>query len=322
MRGRKFLVQRNFLLLDYKICYNTKKKGIFNSWLQKKGLQRTYKDRVFCDLFSKKEHALSLYNALNGTAYSDIENLKIVTLSDSIYMTMKNDVAVCFHDCLDLWEQQSTLNPNMPLRGLMYFGKSYSAWLSVNNMDIYSSQLIKIPAPEYYVLYNGTAEVDDETELKLSDAFVKPSPGYEWTAHMININSGKNSELMSKCPTLFGYPEFVGEIRTNQASGFNIEEAVEKAVDDCIEKDILKEYLTKHKAEVRDMIITEYNERLHEQTLRDEGRQEGIQEGLEVGEKRMASLILRLVQDKQYDAMAKASSDKAYRDSLFAKYGL
>lgn len=233
-------------------------------------MKRTYKDRVFCDLFSRKENALSLYNALNGTNYTDIENLEIITLSDSIYMTMKNDVAVCFHDSMDLWEQQSTLNPNMPLRGLLYFAKEYDGWLSVNDEDVYSSTLVIIPAPDYYVLYNGTKEEPEFKELYLSEAFSKPSPGYEWTAHMININAGKNRKLMSKCPTLLGYSEFVGKIRANQSSGLGIGEAVDKAINDCIMNNILKEYFTKHKAEVKDMILTEYNEKLHEKNLKKE----------------------------------------------------
>ena len=32
-------------------------------------VRREHKDRLFCDLFSEKENALSLYNAVSGTAY-------------------------------------------------------------------------------------------------------------------------------------------------------------------------------------------------------------------------------------------------------------
>ena len=152
----------------------------------------------------------------------------------------------------------------------MYFAKEYEGWLSVNNEDVYSPKIIKIPAPEYYVLYNGTKEEPEFKELYLSEAFSKQSSGYEWTAHMININAGKNRKLMCKCPTLFGYSEFVGEIRTNQSNGLGIGDAVDKAIDDCIMNDILKDYLTKHKAEVKDMILTEYNEKLHEKNLKKE----------------------------------------------------
>ena len=82
---------------------------------------REYKNNVFCDLFSEKSNALSLYNALNHTDYQNTEELEIVTLSDVIFMRQKNDVSIMFQNELTLWEHQSTLNFNMPLRGLIYF---------------------------------------------------------------------------------------------------------------------------------------------------------------------------------------------------------
>ena len=104
---------------------------------------RQYKDTVFRMLFSEKENALSLYNALNGTNYGMEDGLKIVTLEDAIYLTMKNDVAVCLCDSINLWEQQSSVNPNMPLRGLMYFSKEYEGWLSANQKYIYGEKQVK-----------------------------------------------------------------------------------------------------------------------------------------------------------------------------------
>ena len=109
---------------------------------------------MFCDLFSDKHNALSLYNAVKGTDYKDIEHLEVVTLSDTIYMTMKNDLALCFHDGIDLYEQQSSVNPNMPIRGFLYFAREYEAWLAKHQLEmkLYGRTLVKIPAPEYYVL--------------------------------------------------------------------------------------------------------------------------------------------------------------------------
>ena len=155
-------------------------------------VRQTHKDRLFCNLFSKKENALSLYNALNGTDYKNENELEIVTLEDALYLTMKNDVAVCLCDSINLWEQQSSVNPNMPLRGLMYFSKEYEGWLSANQKYIYGEKLIKIPAPKFYVLYNGEEQMPEREEYRLTDAFEHPSPGYEWTAYMVNINSGNN----------------------------------------------------------------------------------------------------------------------------------
>ena len=195
---------------------------------------RKQKDRLFYALFSEKENALSLYNAVSGTAYTDVENLEIVTLEDVLYLTMRNDMALCFHDDLDLFEHQSTPNPNMPLRGFLYFAREYEGWLASHEIDIYRSTLVKIPAPRYYVMYNGKASRPDYQVLKLSDAFEEKSPGDEWTAHVYNINAGHNPWLMGKCKVLYGYSVLIDKIRNNQDSGMSLEEAIAKATDDCI----------------------------------------------------------------------------------------
>jgi len=46
--------------------------------------------------------------------------LKITTLENAIYLNMKNDVSCVFDFELSLYEHQSTVNPNIPLRNLIY----------------------------------------------------------------------------------------------------------------------------------------------------------------------------------------------------------
>lgn len=66
--------------------------------------QRAYKDTVFRMLFREKENLLSLYNAVNGTAYSDVENLEITTLENAVYMNYKNDISFVMNFELMLYE--------------------------------------------------------------------------------------------------------------------------------------------------------------------------------------------------------------------------
>ena len=240
-------------------------------------IRRQHKDRLFCDLFSDKHNALSLYNAVKGTDYKDIEHLEVVTLSDSIYMTMKNDLALCFHDGIDLYEQQSSVNPNMPVRGFLYFAREYEAWLAKHKLEmkLYGRTLVKIPAPEYYVLYNGVEKMPERTAYRLSDAFENSSPGYEWTAKVININAGYSKEVLERCPALKGYAELIALIRKYRKSGMQLEEAVSAAVSECIKRDILKEYLTKQKSEAENMILTEFDQDAYEEMIKDEARTEG-----------------------------------------------
>ncbi|MBD8948531.1 MAG: hypothetical protein EGR94_01380 [Blautia obeum] len=246
---------------------------------KKHKVRRAHKDRLFCNLFSQKENALALYNAINETTYECADELDIITLEDTIYLTMKNDVALCFHETMNLWEQQSTINCNMPIRGLMYFAREYEGWLAKNEKDIYGRKQVKIPTPGFYVFYNGEDPMPERREYHLTDAFEHPAIGYEWTAYMININAGNNIKLMKQCEPLFGYSKLIDYIRENQRKGCSIETAVRSAIDQCIEKNILKSYLLKSKGEVMSMILTEYNEKLHNKTLREEGWEEGWTDG-------------------------------------------
>ena len=88
-------------------------------------VNRSYKDTLFRMLFQEKEALLSLYNAVGQTDYKDASQLEIVTLENAIYMNMKNDLAFLINLELNLYEHQSTWNPNMPLRDLFYVAKEY-----------------------------------------------------------------------------------------------------------------------------------------------------------------------------------------------------
>lgn len=247
-----------------------------------------HKDRLFQKLFGapeNRENLLSLYNALNGTAYTDTSELEITTIEDVIYMGMKNDVSCIVDDYMSLKEHQSTFNPNMPLRGFMYFGRLYDKYIKQKGRNLYGKTLIRIPTPKYFVLYNGDDNEPDAVNLKLSDAFIHPvtDGSFEWTAVMLNINYGHNQEIMDGCQVLKEYAIFVAMTKANRASGMSVEEAVTKAVDECIEKGILKDYFIAHKAEVIVMCITEYNEAETMQAFRQEGIAEGIKQGIAMG---------------------------------------
>ena len=176
-------------------------------------VQRNYKDRLFRRLFGgedTKENLLMLYNALNGTDYVNADDLTVNTIEDVIYMKMKNDVSCIVDGRLSLFEHQSTFSPNLPVRGMMYFAKMYDRFIEENHLDIYGKALVKLPTPQYYVIYNGEEDQPDVMEPKLSDAFERPvvSGEFEWSAIMYNINSGHNRELLKKCKPLADYQQY------------------------------------------------------------------------------------------------------------------
>lgn len=245
-------------------------------------INRKYKDRLFRLRFGSeeyKEDLLSLYNALNGTSYNNVGDITITTIEDAIYIKMKNDVSLLLDGNMPLWEQQSSLNPNMPLRGLMYFGNLYDSYIKANELNIYGKKLQKIPTPQYIVFYNGEEDCEATTKLRLSDAFINKSDGgFEWTATVYNLNRGKNEELLKRCKPLSEYMELINRIRDNRKKGMDVKAAVDAAVNSCIADGIMKAFLRKHKAEVLNVCITEFDEKVFVKGIREEGIEIGENE--------------------------------------------
>lgn len=245
-------------------------------------VRRNYKDSIFRMLYLDENELLSLYNAVNGTNYTDVKNLEINTLQNAIYMNMKNDVSFLFNFQVNLYEHQSTVNPNMPLRDLIYVSKLLQN--IVRDCDLYGSTLVKIPAPRFVVFYNGTEKQPERNVYKLSDAFSKKQdkPELELIVTVLNINAGNNAEILGNCRTLREYMQYTDKVRA-YASQMPIEEAVECAITECIKEGILAEFLKKNRAEAMEVSIFEYNEELHLANLRREGYEEGIEQGIQQG---------------------------------------
>ena len=242
---------------------------------------RKYKDTVFRMLFSDRKNLLSLYNAVNGSAYEDEAALEIVTLENAIYMGMKNDLAFIVDTGLFLYEHQSTYTPNMPLRDLFYISAEYQKF--VNHKSLYSSVIQKIPAPNFIVFYNGTEKKEDSWINYLSEAYQNLSgePNLELKVLTLNINEGHNGELMEQCQILREYAQYVAKVR-EYARETELDVAVEQAVNDCIQNNILTEFLRKNKSEVIAMSIFEYDKEEEEKKL----RKAEFEAGREAGKKR------------------------------------
>ncbi|MDO4332016.1 MAG: hypothetical protein Q4C58_04950 [Eubacteriales bacterium] len=243
---------------------------------------REYKDTVFRMLYRDKKELLQLYNALNETTYNNPEDLEVCTLENAIFMNVKNDVSFLLDSVLSLYEQQSSFNPNMPLRDLIYVSRQLEKY--VRRESIYSSKLIRIPAPRFVVFYNGTSLQPERKILKLSDSFKSNNnePELELKVLMLNINLGHNKELLEKCKTLKEYCIYVDRVR-NYAKEMSIEDAVRLTVDECIRDGILSDFLAAQKAEVIAMSIFEYNEEIEMKKIREDEYNLGKAEGETIG---------------------------------------
>ena len=262
-------------------------------------IRRNHKDRLFVKLFgdpANKENLLSLYNALNDRNYTDPDELEINTIDDVIYMGRKNDVSCIIDAHMNLFEHQSTYNPNMPLRGFIYIAKLYEKYIEEYGLNINSGKLVKIPTPRYFVLYNGVEDMPEIKELKLSDAFTHPDEnfGIEFMATMVNINYGKNKKLMEACRVLEEYSIFVARVREYVRLSMDenkIEKAIDRAIDECINEGVLSKFLSVHKAEVKGMILTDYDEEKTMEMFKREFRQDGYEEGIKNTKKDIATKL-------------------------------
>ena len=249
-------------------------------------VNRTFKSTVFIMLFEDKRNLLELYNAISGKHYTDPELLEINTLENAIYMSIKNDVSFLIDGRLSLYEHQSTYNPNLPLRFLLYIANQYAS--ITKDVNLYGTRLVEIPTPEFIIFYNGRKDCPDRQVLRLSDMYTVKDKSYklELEATMLNINGTHNQNLKEACRTLKEYAIYTDKIR-KYAEEMSLEDAVERAICECIKEGVLKEFLEKHRAEAKAMSIFEYDQEKHIRMEREEaweeGRREGMQKGRESG---------------------------------------
>ena len=280
---------------------------------------RKHKDTVFRKLFSDKGRLLELYNAINGTFYVDPEPLEIVTLENAIYMNMKNDLAFIMAFSLNIYEHQSTNNPNMPLRDLIYVAKEYQKL--IDNRRFYSAKKIYIPAPRFVMLYNGMENLPDRFELKLSDLYY-PSveePELELKVTVYNINYGHNKEIMNRCSLLEEYALYVEKVRIKRKI-MPIKESIICAVNECIEEGTLKEFLISQKREVIAMSIFEYDEEAVLEMLKEEYKEFGLEEGRAEGEDNILKLMSKMFESGEGDKVRLLSEDKEFLKEMRKKY--
>ena len=132
---------------------------------------REYKSDVFSMLMESKENALEVYNALNDSEYTNPEEVEIVQLERGVSLSIRNDASFIIDMNINFYEHQSTYNPNMPLRSLIYFVNKLQDWLKDNDKDLFSRRQIQIPTPHFIVFYNGKEEKEDSWIDYLSESY-------------------------------------------------------------------------------------------------------------------------------------------------------
>ena len=263
-----------------------------------------------------RARALDVYNAMAGTAYTDPEIIEVHTLESGVSLTVHNDASfvVSMDSVLNIYEHQSTYNPNMPLRELIYFVTIIKKL--VENRYLLSHKLVKIPTPKFAVFYNGEKTRPEREVLKLSDAYENRSdePQLELICTVYNINPGNNEDLKKRSQTLREYMIFVGYVNENLAKAKkgdkDYETAIRDAVNRCIAEDILKEFLLERGEDVQKIMMFDLTyEKQMENAKREwfnDGVEEGRASGIAEGTVRhlVTSVVKKVQKNKTLDQIA------------------
>ncbi len=263
---------------------------------------KKYKDTVFRMLFNNKLYLLELYNAMNGTSYTNPDDLIITTLSGETFMKMKNDLSFIIDFELNIFEHQSTISPNIPLRDLYYLAANLKEL--IQHDKLFGPTLVQIPTPRFYVFYNGTTSMEDEVIYRLSDMFKKKveTPSAELVVTALNINSGHNKELMEACQALKGYSIFVTKVR----------KYIKEAEDDYD----LRDFFTDYRKEIIEVSVNEYSYERHIKAIQDESYNNGHTSGIQDTNE----LYSWLYDQGREDDVVKAIKDSTYLQKLFEEY--
>ena len=280
-----------------------------------------YKDRLFNFIYGSPENrkwTLSLYNAVNGSDYTDENAIEFNTIKEALYLGMHNDTSFLISDIISVFEHQSSYNPNMPVRMLQYLGHLYEGYITRNRLNKFGSALLQLPVPKLVVFYNGLKDLDDEVDLKLSDSFPaarRLESDVEVIVRMININHGHNKSLMEACSTLREYAWLVDHVR-EYGSSMELEDAVNRAINEMPSGYELKSFLVAHRSEVFGMLLTEYNEAEVMELFKEDGRKEGRKEEAHT----INSLNSWLFELGRIEDVKNAANDPSIMEALVREY--
>ena len=227
--------------------------------LRKPKANMKHKDTVFCHFFTEDlNRLLSLYQAITGDTTATIDNIKLSTIKPDLATDLYNDISFNIgNKQIILLEHQSTINNNMPLRMLLYLAKLYYNSIPADDL-LYKESILPLPAPEFYVFYNGEQDYPETKQLHLSDSWNNSSAPIELTVTVYNINYGHNKELEEKCHALMEYAYFISRINYHKRT-HSLDDAIIIAMKDCLNRNYMSDYLSKHKSEVTDLMRIRYS---------------------------------------------------------------
>lgn len=271
---------------------------------------KKYKDTSFKYLFNDKQEISNLYKAVTEK-YINPNDIQLENLDSLVISDWYNDVSFRTKDnsVVILFEQQSSKCTNMTIRCLVYYtnliqrlyNENYGADDENKNGfkdKIYSSTVLKVPKPEFYVLYIAKDNINNQ------ELFTEHNKNFETVTSFsddiflqvrvknIDIHYNKlSTQQIQQSNTLAGYSYIIQqyEIYDKELKSSIIDDdirrrtSITKAIEDCRKKGYLLSYLDREEFKTmlqKDFTFEDYC-RVKAEDSRREGRQEGRQEGIQ-----------------------------------------
>lgn len=239
-------------------------------------MKYTAKDSVFNFVFRQPENTRRLYLAIHPEDKDVTEaDCKLITLEHILTNGMTNDLGFQVRDKLILLvEAQTKFSLNIALRMLLYLAATYKEYVDEHKLDLYGSRSVSIPRPELYMIYTGPSKELPET-LLLSDLY-SGCGDVEVKIHVLQ-GSGTNNIV----DQYIRFCEISDEQR--KLHGYTMK-AVEEILRICCEEQVLMPFLASRQKEVRDIMVTLFDQKrvteIHEYNLVKDARQEGLAKGI------------------------------------------
>lgn len=195
------------------------------------------KDSIFRNLFEDKKYALQLYKTLHPedstVLESDIENVTIRNIfTDQEYndfgMTVRGRLLV-------MLEAQSSWTYNIIIRVVLYLAHTWNQYIEETAQNRYGSKKLKVPKPEFYVVYTGDRK-DKEEWISLSENFFQGDNKFFEVKVKVLYGEDKEDIISQYINFTHVYSEQVKMYGRTQ-------QAILETIRICRDKNFLKDYL-------------------------------------------------------------------------------
>ena len=213
---------------------------------------REAKDHVFVDMFNQPKYCLELFRTIHpemtDVTEDDIQNISIShVVVDKPYndlgFTVRNTILI-------LVEAQTAWSYNILIRLLCYFVDTLLRYMKEHDLDIHDTQRLKLPMPEFYVIYTGSNKSVPPVVTIRKD-FFKKHVGIDLEAKVIRDEDD----------TIIGQYIIFTHVYDQQRKLYGRDiKAVEETIRICKDRGILREYLESHEEEVLTIMMSIFNQ--------------------------------------------------------------